>query len=92
MPYPFSDQSVQSNAMGAAEGAPLPASASLKPFGLSASPPDGLSPISAGVAAHGSRGRRWEGTESRWIVDLRTAVGLRGERQHMTRGVTARKG
>lgn len=49
----------------------------LPPLGRSASPPDGLSPFNAGVAARrtaAARGRRWEGTESRWI-DLRTAVG-----------------
>ena len=62
----------------------------LPPLGRSASPPDGLPPFNAGVAARrtaAARGRRWEGTESRWI-DLRTAVGAPwGEPQHMTRGV-----
>lgn len=51
---------------------------SVKAHSLSASPPDGLPPFNAGVAAHGDRGRRWEGTESQRI-DLRTAVGPQRE-------------
>lgn len=52
----------------------------LQPFSVAASPPDGLPPFNAGAAAHGGRGRRWEGTESRWI-DLRLPW---VQTQHMT--------
>lgn len=61
---------------------------SVKPHSLSASPPDGLPPFNAGVAAHGDRGRRWEGTESQRI-DLRTAAGPQRGNQHMKRSTTA---
>lgn len=79
-PHIFSrllDERVQSNECAVGAALP-PLSLSVKTHSLSASPPDGLPPFNAGVAAHGDRGRRWEGTESQRI-DLRTAVGPQRE-------------